>query len=133
MCQYCVEEPITFCCCYQNTKNVNYTSTKKCHWRKCLMLVILFFYVYLSGRRGSRKRLQTSSTSQTLKGTMLRLPLFTWTGEFCHSCDYFFVCDSSVSSLNTNHPPHSPVQEKALQVTAEVCPNGVKLRKSEWD
>lgn len=57
------------------------------HIKKATALIspddaVLYAVFYLSGRRGSRKRLQISSISPTSRGTMLRSLLFIWIGEF---------------------------------------------------
>lgn len=109
--------------------------------------------LHLAGRPGSRKPLQTSSTSPTLRGTMLRSPLFTWTGELYppHSkkspllCWDFFLTrlsallkssftDPSVAGIMTGHSCSFSQTADTLPIyKPEVRHNGFKLWKCEWD
>lgn len=60
-----------------------------CAWLAILPACVdIILIVILSGRRVSSKRLQTSFTSPTLRGTTLRSPPSTWTGE--HDCCSLF-------------------------------------------
>lgn len=95
------------------------------HIKKATALIspddaVLYAVFYLSGRRGSRKRLQISSISPTSRGTMLRSLLFIWIGEFSifyHSTikkrkgNIHVVpeCDPCASLLRpfSNHPSQS--------------------------